>query len=404
MSTKTLLIIGAGLQQIRAYQRAKELGLRAVGTDQNPNAPAFAYADERLLCSTRDPEETLTVVRAYAKKNAIHGVMTIANDVPLTVASVAEHLGLPNIGVASARRVSHKAVMKSCFEAAGVPTPRYVVMRNRDEFLAAVASRGFPLILKPSDGRGSKGVLFLDETIDLNWAWNTSSAACANGELMLEECAAGPQVSVESIFIDDRYVPIAFADRNYDRVPQTKPYIVEDGGVIPSAIDVITQQKISRLVETAARALGIHWGSVKADIVLTESGPVIIELAARLSGGFLATHHIPLAYGVDLVGTVIRVSLGEKITEADVQPQIRCYIGVRYMFGDAGRIKRIFVPKFTDPNIVVEQYLHEGDELPALLNAGCNAGFVLALADTHALAEKKVKEAIARVEIVTERR
>ena len=71
---KSLLIIGGGQEQIRAYQLAKEMGLFVVGTDINPHAPAFDFADEKLICSTRDANQTLTEVLKYSKTHRISGV------------------------------------------------------------------------------------------------------------------------------------------------------------------------------------------------------------------------------------------------------------------------------------------------------------------------------------------
>ncbi|MGR3218591.1 MAG: hypothetical protein ACUZ8H_02070, partial [Candidatus Anammoxibacter sp.] len=90
---KRLLIIGAGVEQVKAYQVANKLGVDVIGSDMNPNAPAFEYANGRIIASTRDVEGTIKAVRQYHVSKPIHGVMTIANDVPLTVACVAEELG-----------------------------------------------------------------------------------------------------------------------------------------------------------------------------------------------------------------------------------------------------------------------------------------------------------------------
>ena len=167
---KTLLIIGAGREQIPAYQIAKKMGLNVIGTDRNPNAPAFDFADKKLICSTRDANHTLKTVLEFSKKNSINGVMTIANDVPFTVALVANTLNLPGISLQSARYASNKILMKNQFVKHGIPTPKSEILGNKKDFLKLVSKKSFPLILKPSDGRGGRGVLYLDKSVDLNWA------------------------------------------------------------------------------------------------------------------------------------------------------------------------------------------------------------------------------------------
>ena len=88
-----LLIIGAGREQVYAYQTAKKMGLEVTGTDIDSEAPGFKVADDKLICSTRDPQQTLQSVIDYTKTKQIDGVMTIANDVSLTVAIIAKHFG-----------------------------------------------------------------------------------------------------------------------------------------------------------------------------------------------------------------------------------------------------------------------------------------------------------------------
>ena len=338
---KTLLIIGAGREQIPAYQIAKKMGLFVVSTDRNPKAPAFEFADKKLICSTRDANHTLETVLEFSKKNPINGVMTIANDVPFTVALVANALSLPGISLQSARYASNKILMKNQFVKHGVPTPKSEILGNKKDFLKLVSKKSFPLILKPSDGRGGRGVLYLDKSVDLNWAWNFVFEISDNKELMLEEYVTGDQLSVEGIFIKKKFYPIAFADRNYENLAQTKPHIIEDGGVIPSKYEGKILKKISSLIKKASKSLNIDFGTVKADIVLSNDEPMIIELAARLSGNYLATHHIPMAYGVDVVSTMIKISLGNEMNKSTILPKHKKYLAVRYFFPKQGKIKEI---------------------------------------------------------------
>ena len=339
--SKTLLIIGAGREQITAYQQAKKMGHFVIGTDRNPKAPAFEFADKILLCSTRDPNHTLETVLEYSKERKIEGVMTIANDVPYTVALVASSLNLPGISLQSARYASNKILMKECFIKNKIITPKSEIVGNKDDFLKLVSNKKFPLILKPSDGRGSRGVLYLDDSTDLDWTWDFVFNTSSNKELMLEEYVIGDQLSVEGIFVKKKYYPIAFADRNYTNLPKTKPHIIENGGVIPSKYEGEILNKISSLIENAAKSLNIDFGSVKADIVLSNGEPMIIELAARLSGNYLATHHIPMAYGIDIVSAVINISLGLDVDISTLLPKHKRFFAVRYFFPKSGLIKNI---------------------------------------------------------------
>ena len=120
---KNLLIIGGGIEQIPAYKLAKQRGLTIIGTDINVDAPALKLADHCLIASTRNPKGTLTKVKNFTKNQKIHGVMTIANDVALTVSTISNALNLPGISLESAMKVSDKLLMKNTFKLSGVPTP-----------------------------------------------------------------------------------------------------------------------------------------------------------------------------------------------------------------------------------------------------------------------------------------
>ena len=378
--SKTLLIIGAGREQIPAYQLAKSKGLTVIGTDMAADAPALAFADHALIASTRDAEESVRVVREFAKIHPIDGVMTIANDVPYTVARIAAELGLPGIPPASAKLFAHKVKMKHAFRAKGVATPDYWPIADRAALTEALTQAEFPLILKPSDGRGARGVLYLEQDTDLDWAYEHARAAGDNGLLILERFIQGPQLSVEGLFVDGKYIGIAYADRNYDNLTQTKPFIIEDGGVIPSQCDAQLRAEIDALISRAAAALGSDWGSVKADIVVDLDGnPMVIELAGRLSGNYLATHHIPMTYDVDIVGALIDLSLGHRVDAKDLKKNPIRYLGVRYLFPSTGRITDITgVEDLRSKDYVwmLDIFRQPGDIQPTIDNHGARAGVV----------------------------
>ena len=90
------------------------------------------------------------------------------------------------------------------------------------------------------------------------------------------------------------------------------------------------------LIQEGAKSLGISWGTLKADIVIGSDGPQIIELAGRLSGNYLATHHIPMAYGINIVKSLISLSIGEHVKSEELIAKHKKFLGVRYFFPSEG--------------------------------------------------------------------
>ena len=339
----TLMIVGAGAEQVPAYIAAKKRGLMVVGTDLNPNAPGFAYADHRILVSTRDADGTETEAVKFCRTTPIHGVMTIANDVPYTVARVANAIGLPSISLDAAKCVTDKQLMKERFKENEVACPWFSEVESLDSLRKHFDAKPSQIfVLKPVDGRGARGVLLVNDEIDLEWAFTESKRWGDCGRLILEEYIPGLQLSTESFIYQGECYTAAIAERNYSRLEQYAPNIIEDGGTIPALLSVDLKSRINNLILRGASALGIHEGIVKGDIVVDGTGePLIIELAARLSGGWFATHQIPAATGVDLVNAVISFSLGEEIDVKSLSPSKDRATAIRYWFPPSGRIQNI---------------------------------------------------------------
>ncbi len=403
-----LLIIGAGIEQGRAYELGRAMGFKVVGTDINPEAPAFELADDTILASTRDPQETKQAVIEYLRKqseDSLAGVITLANDVPVTVATVAEHFGLPTIGIDAARIAADKLLMKEVFTRHKVATPAFRQVTCIEDIIAAAKDWDWPIVLKPVDGRGARGVLLLDETIDLEWAWRESFGFSTVGRLMVEDFMEGPQISSESMMVDGRCHTPAFADRNYQRLDQFRPYIIEDGGTQPAQLTAYQRWSINDLVEKAALAMGISNGIVKGDIVVGADGPCVIEIAARLSGGYFATDQIPLATGVDLVQLAIMLAVGEKVTPEMLKPTTDFGVAIRYFFPREGKILTIRgMEKLAEQNGVRKSLIYRqiGETQPLVKAHPDRAGFVIAIGAGREEAQARVEKAIDSVDFDVE--
>lgn len=401
---KTLLIVGAGVEQVPAYELAKKRGFFVVGSDMDPSAPGLAFADHVILASTRDAEGTLVKAQSFHQKHPINGVMTIANDVPYTVARVADALGLSSIDLDAARAVIDKLVMKQRFEDHGVACPWFTQVDTADELQHVLATEPrHRFVLKPVDGRGARGVLLIDNTVDVDWAISESRSWGDCGRLILERFIPGMQLSTESFLLNGKCYTPAIAERNYARLEQFKPNIIEDGGTIPALLDESQLALIDDLLLRGAAALGITEGIVKGDLVIDEQGrPMIIELAARLSGGWFATKQIPEASGVNLVEAVMDHALGNPVQIDDLVPKQQRATAIRYFFPPAGKILAIHgeAELKTVPGLLSYSfYRNVGEMQPTVKTHHDRFGYVLVSADTRDEALQRVEQAINSIEI-----
>jgi len=214
---KTLLIISGGIEAIPGIQKAKEMGLYVIVSDGDNNAPGFSFADDQIIASTYDVELTVKKSKNYNNNiRKIDGVICVASDVPLTVASVAKELSIPGVTVESALLSSDKIAMKNQFFLDNVSIPKYKELFNIEELKSTIKNWGFPLIIKPVDNRGARGVVRINNETDIDWAWDFARQNSLTKRIMVEEFLEGPQVSTESIIINGNCFTIGFSDRNYE--------------------------------------------------------------------------------------------------------------------------------------------------------------------------------------------
>jgi len=326
---KTLVLIGAGVESVAIIRRAKAMGLRTVVVDGNPQAPGFAAADVRVVQSTYDADG---VVEALQDVGPLDGVLCAATDTPVTAASVAAAFSLPGLPVSVAALGADKIKMKRWLIAAGIPTARGARVDSVESLEFVWMNMRGDAVVKPADSRGARGVLRLSAEVDTEWAFKTAAAESPSGQVLVEEWLEGPQQSTEALLLSDGTSLSLMLDRNYSRLAEFAPFIIEDGADGPTRLPPEQADQVQGLFVRAARSVvGRHPCTVKGDMVLTPEGPKVIELALRLSGGYSCTEMFPRMTGIDFVGAAIRLALGEDVKPEEVQPTRHRGVAIRYV-------------------------------------------------------------------------
>lgn len=404
--SRSILFVGGGQETIPGVEIAKAMGLCVIVSDMSAEAPCVKLADHFLLADTYSVSDTLREVESFCEKyRSIDGVMCMATDVPLTVAIVAQELGLAGIPVEAAKIVSDKMLMKDCFKASYLPIPWYSEVSDAENLKQIVRDRGQPLIIKPVDSRGARGVLKLMEDVDLEWAYLTSLSYSPSSRVMVEEFLSGPQVSTESLIVEGKVYTIGFSDRNYELLDKYAPHIIEDGGDLPSALLPADQKRIKDTVAQTASVLKITNGVIKGDMVLSGGDPYIIEVATRLSGGYFCSHEIPLNTGVDFVRIAIQMAMGESISEDSLLVSKDLAVCQRYFFPEPGVVQKIIIPEWinthSDVNLC-EIRVSVGDVIAEATHHPSRAGLVITSGKNRAEALNLARKVVRDIHIVTQ--
>ncbi|XDD55437.1 alpha-hydroxy-acid oxidizing protein [Leptospira sp. WS4.C2] len=391
---KTILIIGGGLLQVPIIQTAKTMRLHTVVADMNPTSIGFQIADEAILMSTKDVEGMVRESKKFAQNSPIHGVITAGTDASMTVAAVASALQLPGIRFVDAEAASNKVKMRQRLKEFGMPIPRFAAVWSLQDAKDALDSLTFPLVMKPADNMGARGVIKVTNKDDLPTAFRHAKRFCPTGELILEEYMEGPELSVDALAFQGQIRMTGIADRIIER----EPYFIEVGHNMPSAMSKEVLEEVERVMAGGMRALGIHLGAGKGDIKVTKDGVKIGEIAARLSGGFMSAFTYPLSTGVNLNRAALLISLGE--TPDNLDPVLSRVSIERSLLSKPGKLISIGgVEETKKIDGVSEVFIQSkpGDIIKEPTNNIDKSGHVIIVADNLKDAElvfEKVKDTI----------
>ena len=403
MEGKTLLFVGAGRHQRRAIAQARGLGLRTVAVDKNPEAPGLAEADQAELVDFSDVEAVIAAGARYE----VDGVLTISADraVPV-VAAVAEALGLPGIGTATAHVMTQKIAMRRRLADHGIPQPRFAAVRTLQEARLATEVVGFPAVLKPADSGGQRGVFRLDSRDDLDRHLHTALIESPTREAILESFHDGLELNglaiarggeVESLTLSDRLRPPGIG------------FGVGWIHVYPTTLFADALAEAERVSVAAVAALGLRDGVAFPQLLATDDGIVVVEVAARVPGGQMAdlARH---AVGVDIVEIAIRQALGEEVPDDLVRPRFEQPLAIRFLTAQPGPLPTGKVLAFGGLDRVLEApgvvqadvFLTEGETIRPVRRDGDRRGYVIAVAETNVEALERAESAARLLSVEVE--
>ena len=324
----TLVLLGGGIDSVSIVRRAAEMGLDTVLVDR---AIPRNYSGYWVKASCYHEIETLAGLARWVSQYDVRpsAVICAGTDAPDVMAAVAREYSLPGPSVETAFISKNKLRQLEALRQAGVRVPETRVATGPDRYdMGAV-------LFKPATSRGARGVQLytMDEPIP---STAVQQAAEFGTPVLVQQWIEGQQLSSESLIQDGEILWTAFADRNYARLEEFAPYVIEDGCDMPSAIPCFFEKDWRALAEEQLQlcivALGLKSGVLKGDLVWDSDRIWVIEVACRLSGGRMCSDITPQVWGVDFVGMAIRLALGDRIWPGEIRPYLRRHASQRFRF------------------------------------------------------------------------
>lgn len=325
---KKIAIIGGSYLQLPAVLKAKELGYEVHCFSWRDGAVCAEQADFFYPISIIEKESILR----ECERIGIDGITTIASDVAvLTVNYVASHMGLISNPDEYSEVTTNKYLMRKCFTENDVPSPRYTVADQSRNY--NITSFKFPLIVKPTDRSGSRGVEKVLDPLQLDTAIDRAQKEAFSKAAIIEEFVTGREISVEAISYQGRHTILQITDK----VTTGSPYFVELEHHQPSTLPGQIQSEVKAIVLKALDALHIEYGASHSELKITEDGDIrVIEIGARMGGDFIGSTLVRLSTGYDFLEGVIQVAMGKFLEP--VISQYRCS-GVYFLSKETEYVK-----------------------------------------------------------------
>ncbi len=307
--------------------------------DKNQECPGKEQANHFIACSIYEPKKILAKLKKINFLKKIDAVMCLGSDATVSVATICKYLNLESVPLEAAKISSNKIKLKKLFNEIGINTPNFIPVEKSEDLLIFIKENKLPIIIKPDDSRGSRGVNIIWKKKRLNRLYLYARDYSSTGTIIAEEFIDGVQISTESVIYRGKSYTIGFSDRNYEFISKSRSQVIENGGDLPTSLTDEYKYKINLDIERIATSLGVKNGIIKGDIIIKDNSVYFVEIALRLSGGFFSSHKIPYSTGVNLVNIAARIALKEKIDLSDLKAKKNKPVSQRFLIPKNGKIK-----------------------------------------------------------------
>jgi biotin carboxylase len=370
-----------------------------IAVDRDPAAPGFRYADRRAIVSVEDEP----AIDRLAAAEQVHGVIAPGIDFPVAIAArIAERHHLPHpVSAAVAQIVTSKLRQRERLHEQGVPTAAYRVVASVDEAPAAASTLGLPVVVKPPDRQGQRGISVVEDAADIDAAFEDALAAARGNVVLVEGLVAGSELTVNAFSVDGAFSPLTVTDRVVAAPPA---FGVALAHVWPSELGEEVVDAAVAIARDAVAALGIVNGPTYTQVLVGPDGPVVGEVASRLGGGHDAELCLA-ALDVDLNALAIAAALGDEIASERLDRRDPADgATIRFLVAPEGvleAVEGVEGAEADDGVAWIRIYREPGAEIGPLRHGSDRAGAVLAVGTSRADAIARGERAAGRVRFRT---
>lgn len=373
---KKVLLLGGSYFQIPSIRKAKELGYYTITCDYLPDNPGHKYADEYYNVSTTDKEAVLEL----AKKLEIDGIVCYASDPSApTAAYVAEKMGLPGNPYESVLILSNKDMFRKFLKDNGFKVPKAMGYDDVKKAEQDLDGFHFPIMVKPVDSSGSKGVSKIEAKEELSKAVENALSYSRSKRFILEEYVNmyGYQIAGDGFSVDGKLVFRCFANEHFE-ASGVNPY-VPIGESWPYNMPQRVHDKIHAEIQRALDLLGMKNGAYNFDIRIDEEENVYLMEIGPRNGGNLIPQVTKYATDVDMVEYTIKAAMGEDLSDLKMAEVVGYWSNYMIHSSVPGKLVELKIDKEVQEHNVVECDMHyqKGDMIQAFVGSNGTLGTMI---------------------------
>ena len=347
---KKLMILGGSRYALPVIEAAHKLGVYVITCDYLPDNIAHRYSDEYCDVSIIEKEKVL----AEAKRLEIDGIMSFACDPGVvTAAYVAEKMGLPNVGsYESVCILQNKGRFRKFLKENGFNVPRAKEYRKGDDASSDIDLFNWPVIVKPTDSAGSKGVTRLDSPDGLQKAVEYALSFSHSGEFIIEDFITqkGFSSDTDSFSENGELKFVSFNCQWFDR-DALNPY-TPSAYSWPSSMSDEHQSELASEIQRLLHLLKMKTAVYNIETRESLDGkPYIMEISPR-GGGNRLSECLRYATGVDMITSMVQYSVGLEVDKVEQRPYNGCWAEIILHSDEPGIFGGLWISDEIKENVV----------------------------------------------------
>jgi len=371
-----LVAVTAGRWQRHGIKEARSAGLKILAIDTDPDAEGFLDADEALAIDFSDHVKVIQELKNFNRN--ICGAVSFCSEAGMMLAAnIREAFNLPGPRAELCHRLIDKAVQRAVWQERGLPCPEWKVFKDKNQALKGLLDFDFPVIIKPTDSSGSRGVTKIESLAeDLNGAVEKAFEFSRSGEVIIEKFMDGTEFTVETFGVHGTIYVLAITEKK--KVEGTKGTVASELATAESNNHVLSN--ISSTVVKAFEALGYIEGPGHAEVILGSDGTVgLVEVAGRGGGFMVFDRFVPIVSGTNIARLTALQAVGRPV---DKPTTLNKAAVLRFFPSRSGIVRRISGFEEADQIVGVEAgpFVKVGDHVNRASADGDRLGYILSQA------------------------